>query len=278
MSSGFRALFGAPAAGRPLLIGVVHLRPLPGSPGWPPADAARADRDPLGAVLEAAVQDARALEAGGLRGVIVENFFDAPFFAEQVPAVTVAAMARCVAQVRRSVGLPVGVNVLRNDAAAALGIAAACGADFIRVNVHCGAMVTDQGLVQGRAAETLRLRRALGTPALIFADVLVKHASPAAPVDVVQAAEDTYHRGLADALLLTGAGTGKPAAPEDAARVRAALPEAPLLVASGVTQETVAAWLRACDGAVVGTWLKQGGELARPVDVDRVRRLVAAAR
>jgi hypothetical protein len=275
MSAGFEALFGAPGAGGPLLIGVIHLAPLPGSPGWPEGAAARGAME---RVLERAVADARALEAGGMRAAIVENFFDAPFFPDRVPPVTVAAMARCVAAVRCAVGFPVGVNVLRSDAESALGIAAACGAEFIRVNVHTGAMVTDQGLIQGRAAETLRLRRALGTPALILADVLVKHASPAAPVDLAQAAEDTFRRGLADALLLTGAGTGKPASLQEAQRVREAVPEAPLLVASGVTRDTAAAWLRACRGAVVGTWVKQDGDIARPVDVERVRALVAAAR
>jgi uncharacterized protein len=274
VSAGFRALFGETKSVAPLLIGVVHLQPLPGSPGWPEGAAARGAMD---RVLACAVADAGALRAGGMRALIVENFFDAPFFADRVPPVTVAAMTRCVQAVREAAGIPVGVNVLRSDAESALGIAAACDAQFIRVNVHIGAMVTDQGLLQGRAAETLRLRRALGSTALIFADVLVKHASPAAPLDLAQAAEDTYRRGLADALLITGAGTGKPASLDEARRVRAAVPEAPLLVASGVNPETVGAWMGACDGAIVGTCVKQEGDITRPVDVERVRRLATAA-
>jgi uncharacterized protein len=274
VSEGFKALFGAPQADAPLLIGVVHLKPLPGSPGWPGGDATPGTMDD---VLAAATADARALKAGGARGIIVENFFDAPFFADRVPPVTVAAMTRAVLAVRAAADVPLGVNVLRSDAESALSIAAACRADFIRVNVHVGAMVTDQGLIQGRAAETLRLRSALGTSALIFADVLVKHASPAAPLDLAQAAEDTYRRGMADALLVTGSGTGKPASMDEARRVRAAVPEAPLLVASGVTPESVREWLTVCDGAIVGTSVKQDGNITLPVDVGRVRQLVQAA-
>ncbi|MBI5838027.1 MAG: BtpA/SgcQ family protein [Candidatus Eisenbacteria bacterium] len=275
MSQAFRALFGPKDRDRPLLVGVVHLLPLPGAPRHRPAAEGRGG---MNAVIEHALADASSLQAGGARAIIVENFGDEPFHADRVPPVTTAAMARAVAELRREARVPLGVNVLRSDAEAALGIAAACDADFIRVNVHTGAMVTDQGLIQGRAAGTVRLRRALGSAALIFADILVKHASPLAPLELEQAAEDTYLRGAADALLVTGSGTGKPASLEDAARVRAALPSAPLLVASGVTLETAAAWFAACDGAVVGTWVKREGDVSNPVDAERVKQLVAAAR
>src|SRR5437764_8017935 len=131
---------------RPAIVGMVHLLPLPGSPRWAGS---------LEEVLRRAVEDARALAEGGVDGVMVENFGDTPFYPEQVPPETVAAMTRAARAVVEAVGVPVGVNVLRNDAAAALGIAVAVGARFIRVNVHTGAMWTDQGLLQGRAHETI---------------------------------------------------------------------------------------------------------------------------
>ena len=269
MSQGFRAVFGSRDPASPLLIGVVHLAALPGAPGH---------EGGMRPVLEAALADAAALEAGGMRGIIVENFGDAPFWKDRVPPETVAAMARSVSEIRRAVSLPLGVNVLRNDAGAALAVATACDAEFIRVNVHTGAMVTDQGIVEGRAAETLRLRRALGSRALILADVMVKHAAPLAVEDLIQSAEDTYERGQADALLVTGSGTGKAASPAEAARLREALPRATLLVASGVTGESVAEWLGLCDGAIVGTWVKRGGDVSQPVDAERVAQLVARAK
>src|SRR5207245_839512 len=105
---------------------------------------------------------------------------------------------------RVSGGKPVGVNVLRNDACAALGIAATVGAAFIRVNVHSGVAASDQGILEGRAAETLRLRDALGVPVAIWADVHVKHARPLDSEDVARAAEDAVERGLADAILVSG--------------------------------------------------------------------------
>src|SRR5690606_13240725 len=114
-------------------------------------------------------------------GLMLENFGDTPFYPRRVAAHTVAAMTAIAVEVRRQVDLPLGINVLRNDGLSALGIAAASGADFIRVNVLSGARVTDQGIVQGIAHDLLRERRWLGAESVkILADVNVKHSAPLA--------------------------------------------------------------------------------------------------
>ena len=259
------------------IIGVVHLAPLPGT-----ARAPERATDAMRVALDLALADARSLEAGGLDGIIVENFGDVPFHGERVPAATVAAMSAIARELRRVTRVPMGVNVLRNDANAALAIAAACGLDFVRVNVHAGAMLTDQGVLEGRAQETLAERRRLGAShVLVLADVMVKHAQPLAGTRealLPQVAEDTYRRGLADALIVTGAGTGKAAALGDVAAVRHAVPEAPVLVGSGVTDSTARSVLDVAHGAIVGTWFKRNGQLDQPVDAERVRAFVAGAR
>ena len=133
--------------------------------------------------------------------LLVENFGDAPFSAERLEPVTIASMGIIAAQVRSATSLPLGVNALRNDARAALGIAVAAEASFIRVNVHTGVAATDQGMVEGRADETLRLRQRLNPDVGIFADVHVKHAAPISQPDLVLAAEETAYRGMADAVI-----------------------------------------------------------------------------
>ena len=218
--------------------------------------------------------------AGGVDAAIVENFGDVPFRAGAVELETVAAMARVLTELRPLMALPLGVNVLRNDAAAALALAAICGGvdAFIRVNVHSGAMLTDQGIIAGRADRTLRRRRELGARVAILADALVKHAAPLGPVTIEEAARDAAERGLADALIVTGPGTGAATSLDDVRRVHAVLPEMPLLVGSGVTTETARDIFAVADGAIVGTSFKVGGQTRAPVDVERVRRLVAAAK
>lgn len=261
----FQELFRAE---RPL-IGMVHLGPLPGAPRFGGCFAA---------VLRQARSEAEAMAGSGFHGLLVENFNDVPFYPQRVPPETVAAMAVAVREVVNAVGVPVGVNVLRNDGAAAMAIAAAAGAAFVRVNVLTGAMVTDQGLIEGQAHELLRLRRSLGVPVRLFADVLVKHAQPLGVVPLTQAAEETATRGLADALIVTGAGTGKPADLDEARTVRAAVAGIPILLGSGVTAASVRVCLEAADGVIVGTDLKQGGRADAPLDRARVGAFLAAAR
>lgn len=252
------------------LIGVVHLQPLPGSPRW---------GGDLAAVERAALADAEAYRSGGADGLIVENFGDAPFFANRVPPETVAAMARLATAVVAAAGsLPVGINVLRNDALAALGIAAASGAHFLRVNVLTGATVTDQGLIQGPAAELLRRRRLLGGDGAaggiaVLADVLVKHAAPLAPLTLETAVRDTLERGGADGVIVSGSGTGEPTALVDLQRARAAAMGAPVLVGSGCTAATAPDLAGCCDGVIVGTALKHHGQIGQPVDPQRVGQL-----
>ncbi|MGE0708993.1 MAG: BtpA/SgcQ family protein [Planctomycetota bacterium] len=268
------------APGRCALVGAVHLLPLPGSPGW-----AAAGRPGIASVLERARADARAYLDAGFDGVIVENYGDAPFFKDAVPAETVACLTRCAAAVKDEVGAaPLGVNVLRNDAHAALACAVAVGAAFVRVNVLSGASVTDQGLIEGAAASALRLRAALGagpgdaTPVAVFADVHVKHAVPLGELDLARAAADTAERGRADALIVSGAATGAAPAPARVEVVQAAAPGVPVWLGSGLTPLNAALLVPLLDGAVVGSACEREGLAGNPVDPARARALVDAVR
>jgi membrane complex biogenesis BtpA family protein len=256
-------------------VGVVHAGALPGSPRHVVHDAASQRAAPLERLIAAAVADADDLVRGGVDALIVENFGDAPFWKESVPSETIAALALVVDAVQRTVKgrVPVGVNVLRNDVRAALGIAAATGASFVRVNVHTGSAATDQGLIEGRAAETLRERARLCPHVAIWADVHVKHATPLGRETIAEAAQDAAHRGLADALIVTGAATGSAPDARRVEDVRAAVQGAAIYVGSGVTEANAALLLAHADGAIVGTALKHGGRVSAPVDPERVQRM-----
>lgn len=248
------------------VIGMVHLLPLPGSPRW---------AGQMADVLKRAVSDAQALEERGIDGLIVENFGDVPFCKERVKAHTISAMTLAVEAVRDVVHIPVGVNVLRNDSKSALAIASTTGAEFIRVNVHTGAMITDQGIIEGNAHESLRYRKELDTDTKILADVLVKHATPLGSQSIEQAARDTVYRGLADAIIITGAGTGEPTDVDDLAKAKNSVPDYPVLVGSGVHEGNIANMLSIADGVIVGTSLKEDGITTNPVDKTRVAKLMA---
>ncbi len=254
------------------LVGVIHLPPLPGSP--------RAGVAAIERAIAQAVSDATILLSEGYDLAMIENFGDAPFFKEGVPAVTTAAMTKVACAVRVAVPeLPIAINVLRNDVHGALAIAHVVGAMAVRVNVHTGARVTDQGIVEGRAAETLRLRASLASNVAIWADVDVKHSAPFARRPIEEEAKETFERGAADALLVTGSGTGARVDLEDLERVRRAVPEAPIFVASGAEPGThLRASLRLATGVVVGTAIKIGGRAGSAVDRRRAAKFADSFR
>jgi len=253
------------------VIGVIHLLPLPGSARW---------TGDLEEVFLRAEQEALALASGGVDSIIIENFFDAPFAKDRVDVSTACALTLAVKRVSAVTSLPIGVNVLRNDALTALAIATVCGAAYVRVNVLSGAMVTDQGIIESDARNVLLYRRQLMSDNIkIFADVMVKHAYPLGEGnDIALAAKDTMLRAGGDALIVSGTGTGQTPDMNDLKKVRKAMPDAPVFIGSGSTQENVKDLLSVADGIIVGTTLKRRGLLEQPVDVDRVRDFVTAAK
>lgn len=253
----------------PRLIGVIHLPPLPGSPRF---------KGDLPSITRGVAAEAKALSAAGFDAVMVENFGDAPFFPGRVDAVTVAAMTACALAAREAApSLQLGINVLRNDAETALAIAACTGASMVRVNVHSGSRVTDQGVIEGRAHATLRLRRALEADHVrLLCDVDVKHSAPLAPRPIEEEAEEVAGRALADAVLVTGTGTGKGVATSDLARVKASV-HVPVLVASGTTIDSLPS-LREAHGVIVGTALRTTARAGDPIDAKLAKTYAEAFR
>ncbi|MGH9340518.1 MAG: BtpA/SgcQ family protein [Acidobacteriota bacterium] len=256
---------------RKILIGVVHLQPLPGSP--------RYQGEGLGPIIDRARADVRTLTEAGFDAYIIENFGDAPFLSGPSPAYVLTCMARIAAELSTEGPLLTGVNVLRNDARGALAVAAAAELDFVRVNIHTGAALTDQGLITGEAAASLRERQTLAPQVAFLADIAVKHSFPlAADFDLAQAAQETAYRGLADGLIITGAATGQAASAEDLQTVSEAVPDRPLFVGSGVTASNVGKIWRVAEGVIVGTAIKYDGRVEEPVDPARAWEFAAAAR
>jgi membrane complex biogenesis BtpA family protein len=249
------------------VLGVVHLGPLPHRGGGAGFDQ----------VFENGLRDARALVAGGVDGVIVENFRDAPFHKgtgdDPVPPDVPAALAVVARAVRQELEIRVGINCLRNDGMAALGAAAVAGASWVRVNVLSGAAVTDQGIVAGEAARLAGYRRQLGIEVEVLADLMVKHSQPLGEVDPIAAAKDLASRSGADALIVSGARTGEAPDVDFLDTVRGAVEGFPVWVGSGLGEENARELWPRCDGAIVGTAFKVGGQVEGRVDTERVRRL-----
>lgn len=252
------------------IIGMIHLPPLPGTPAGKDAR--------FSALVKFALSELDALQRGGVDGVIVENFWDLPYLPASVPAVTLAAMAAVAGAVVTSASIPVGVNILYNDYVSELALARAVGAAFIRAEVYIDPAYAETGLIPACAAQLQRERTALyAEDVAVLADVQGKNTQAMWPRPLGESAADAQNRGLADAVVVTGTGTGKSASIEDLRQVRASL-EVPLLAGSGVTPHSVPQILSICDGAIVGSFFKRDGRIQAPVDSERVSALVQAAR
>ncbi len=262
------SLFGA----RKALIGVVHVRPLPGAPAY--------DGESLTGIYEHAVAEARRYADGGFDGVIVENHGDIPFAKpDDIGPETVAAMALIADRVRSAVDVPVGINVLANAAIPALAAAKASGAAFVRVNQWANAYVANEGIIEGPAAKATRYRAWLrATDVRIFADVHVKHGAHAIVADrpVEEMARDAEFFD-ADVLIATGQRTGGATSPDEARIIKDATP-LPVVIGSGVTIDNVGALLNMADGVIIASALKEGGVWWNPVDPARVAAFVEHVR
>lgn len=252
------------------IIGMVHMLPLPGSPGY--------TGYPMDLVVERAVKEAKIYEENGVDGVIVENMWDLPYFssASRIPPEEIASHAVVAREVVKSVNIPVGITVIHNGGRVALAIAKAAGAKFIRVCLYTGAAVWDTGeFDHGNAAELFRARKHLyAEDVKFFVDVVKKHSVVFPGIDLVTHAKwsDFY---LADAIIVTGRMTGEPPAPEDIKLVKEVVGDTPVLVGSGLTPDNAEKLLKYADGAIVGTYFKLHGVTQNPVDPERVRKLMS---
>lgn len=262
------ALFGRTKA----VIGVVHARPLPGSPHY--------DGEPVERIYEHAIAEARRYRDNGCDGVIVENHGDIPFAKpDELGPETAATMAVMTDLVRREVGGPIGINVLANGALMALAVAKASGADFVRVNQWANAYVANEGLMDGKAGAATRFRSWIhARDVKVFADVHVKHGAHAIVADrpLHEMARDAEFFD-ADAIIVTGQRTGDSADLKELELFRGAT-GLPVLVGSGVTPGNVEAIFGFADAVIVASSLKHNGSWWNEVDPERVRTFMEIVR
>lgn len=248
------------------VIGCVHLLPTPGTPKY--------DGN-LNSIYETALKETEILVKHGFDALIIENFRDRPFYPDTVPPETISLMAGVGREIVKSVKIPVGIAILRNDAEAAIAVASAIGADFIRVNVHVGAVLSPQGIIQGKCYKTLRLRETLKSKVLILADAGVKHSTPFAYNSLSQEVRDLS--SVADGVIISGDLTGLPTELDDLNNAKKAT-SLPVIVGSGTTIENLDKIYPYSDGFIVGSYLKKEGNAFDMLDESRVISLMEKVR
>ena len=256
------------------IIGMIHLHPLPGAPLYDPAKISVDD------VIDIAVDEARKLELAGVDGLQIENIWDYPYLkGASVGHETTAALAVAATKVAESVRIPMGVNCHLNAGMQSLAVATAVGARWIRVFEWVNAYVSHAGITEGIGAELSRYRSSLKADDIrFFCDVNVKHGSHFIVSDrtIAEQAHDVETEG-GEALIVTGFETGQPPTPEKVRELTEHV-SVPVLIGSGTTEHNVVRLLRYADGAIVGSYFKEGNNWKNPVDESIARAFMDVVR
>lgn len=249
------------------IIGMVHLRPLPGSPGYDPATMG------MDKIIATAIEEAAILEQAGVDGIQVENMWDIPYLrGEDIGYETAAALAVGIHAVRSKVSIPVGAECHMNGADCAMACAVAAGASWIRVFEWCNAFVSQSGFINAMGAKVSRMRSSLKADHILaLCDVNVKHGSHYIIHDrsVAQQAMDIEAQD-GDAVIVTGFDTGTPPTVENISVCKQST-TLPILIGSGLNIDNVNELLAAADGAIIGSWFKEDNNWKNPVSYDRTK-------
>jgi membrane complex biogenesis BtpA family protein len=222
-------------------------------------------------VLELLKRDVDALQRAGVDSLLFCNETDLPYQRRTGPEVA-AAMAAVIGELRPSLSVPYGVDVLW-DPYAALAIARATQAVFVR-EVFTGVFESDMGLLAPDFGEIAAYRTAIGADDIaIFANITPEFSRSISDRPVAERAKGAEYMGV-DALLISGPAAGVGVNLKDLRDSKRALKEAPILANTGVRHETAAEILSIADGAVVGTSLKADGVTWNAVDESRALEMV----
>ena len=247
------------------ILGVIHLKGLPGS---------TSNTKKLDEIIELAQNDVNALSDGGIHGLIIENFGDAPFSKDNLSKRSLVNFTTVVANLEIKSELEVGINVLRNDGISALAIAEASNADFVRINVLNNLMYTDQGIIEGKAYEVSQFKSTLSKDIEIYADVFVKHATPPHGAKIENHTSELLERAGADVIIVSGDGTGKVTDITDLNKIRNIVPKGKLAIGSGLSELNIEEFASVADIGIIGTDFKVDGVLDNPVDTSRVSNII----
>ncbi len=253
----------------PILWGMIHVPPLPGS-----QNNAKSMQD----IMDFCSEDAKILFENGIKCFFIENFGDVPFPKNKAEPHVIAALTTIITQLKLQFpNASFGVNVLRNDALAALGIATITDSTAIRVNILTHARLTDQGIIEGCSYELSRYKNQLKSPVEIWADVEVKHSYPLAEIPISDAIHDMVERGGASKIIFTGSRTGTEVNLQTLQTLlesNIVLPEN-VVIGSGISEKNIESFLPYAKNFIVGSSLKLNNNIFNHIDPFKVSSLVS---
>jgi len=266
MTPKFQKIFG----NRKVVIGMIHLQALPGTPKY---------TGNVAQIIQKALDEARIYQQAGIDALMIENMHDVPYTKNDVGHEISSLMALTAYLIKQETGLPLGIQILAGANKAALAAAHSAGADFIRAEGFVYGHLADEGYIDSQAAELLRYRKNLGAEHIaIFTDIKKKHSSHAltSDLDITEIAHAAEFF-LSDGLIITGMHTGDTADLNELKKVKNTT-NLPVLVGSGVNLENILDYWAIADALIIGSYFKKDGFWANAIEQKKVKALMKKIR
>ena len=245
------------------IIGMVHVEALPGTP---------AHSKPMQSVINMAIEEAIKLQDAAVDAILIENMHDVPYLKKNVGPEIVACMTAVAGELRKTIYLPIGIQILAGANKDALAVAMAAGLDFIRAEGFVFAHVADEGYLESCAGELLRYRKLIGAEhILIFTDVQKKHSSHSITADIgIKDHVETASYFRSDGIIITGSSTGKEALIDDV-KTACQSTNLPIIIGSGITVDNIENYWDFADAFIVGSGFKFDGKWENSISKERVK-------
>ena len=249
------------------IIGMIHVDALPGTPKY---------NGSVKSIIEKAISEALLYQSLGVPALMIENMHDVPYLNRNVDPEITTLMSIILYEIKRSIDLPLGIQILAGANKEAIASANSAGAEFIRAEGFVFAHVADEGIFSSDAGELLRYRKEIGAEnILVFTDIKKKHSSHSitADTDILETAKAAEFF-LSDGVIITGSSTGKEPSLVEIRSVKNNV-GVPVLAGSGITAENIKVYLEYCDALIIGSYFKEEGKWDNPIDPDRVKMLLS---
>ena len=246
-----------------LVIGMVHLKPLPGTPYY--------EEGYLEESIDKAVSDAIALEKGGADGCLVQTVDRVYPSKDEADYARVASMTKIVNEISKAVSteFQIGVQFMINGLKPAIAVAKVCGASFIRCAALVGTIETPGGSINTDTLDFLNYRKLIGAQDIkLIAEVDSIHN---------RAKGDEHISFRAGSAFLAGAFAVEVAHPDEEKNaqvvrdIKQVMPGMPVILGGHTNHENVARRIVDADGVFAGTCLQKKGVWGGAIDIDRVR-------
>ncbi|MFF2449118.1 BtpA/SgcQ family protein [Neobacillus sp. NPDC058068] len=249
------------------LVAMIALRPLPGTYEY--------NGESLKEIERQAVEEAIQLKEAGINSIMIQNVNDLPSKRE-VGHEIIAYMTNIGRAVKDAVGdqCKIGISILKNEGAGSVAVADAIGADYVRLKVYIGAMISSEGITEGCIEEVLEMKKRIGSSVELWADIYDRSGVPLGTMTLEEASQQGVSKGKLDRLIITGKTFDESI--EWIKRVKSALPAAKVLLGGSATPENIATVLEVCDGVIIGSYLKKEGVMTNPLDPGRLATFMNA--